>query len=248
MRGWCHGLHETFLFSSVHAEIAEGNDSDWLNGGDVDVHLKPEKGHFDVNPTMAKGSDAELKRLRPKAKSGLHLASMVFCNSVRKARPLQACGDGATPPWLCGETRTNEEAELDYPSLHTSGNVAVAHITRAQRSQFSLKNKSTEALARALSQLVVRGQPAQTIGQSSKMFLSPVATFDLAHLTIGLEFCQEALHSSLQRLLRRIHQLKRAHPRVDGLLEVNQFLYLVRCMCTSEAARNARLPYYSLLN
>ena len=39
------------------------------------------------------------------------------------------------------------------------------------------------------------------------MFILPVVTFTLADPTLGLELCQESLHSSLQRLLRRIHQL-----------------------------------------
>ena len=50
--------------------------------------------------------------------------------------------------------------------------------------------KSNEALA--VSQLVVRGQPVPTISQSSMMFLSPVATFTLARLTLGLGLFPEA--------------------------------------------------------
>ena len=89
LRGWWRGLHKRPRLSSAHAEIAEGNDSDWPNGGDVDVRLRPEEGDFDVDPTVAmhkdtvKGSDAELKKLRCKAKNGLHLASMVYCTSLQ---------------------------------------------------------------------------------------------------------------------------------------------------------------------
>ena len=51
--------------------------------------------------------------------------------------------------------------------------------------------------------------------------------FPFERLTLGLAFCKETLHSSLQRSLRRIHQLRRGHPRVVGLLEARQFLYCV---------------------
>ena len=55
--GWWRGLHETLLFSSAHAEIAEGSDSDWPDGGDVDVRLSPEEEHFDVDPTVTTHKD-----------------------------------------------------------------------------------------------------------------------------------------------------------------------------------------------
>ena len=71
----------------MHAEIAEGNDSDWLNGGDVDVCLRLEEGHFDVDPTVATHKDtvkgSELKKLISNSKNGLHLASMVFYSSLQ---------------------------------------------------------------------------------------------------------------------------------------------------------------------
>ena len=85
------------LLLSAHAEIAEGNDSDWPNGGDVDVRLRPEEGDFDVDPTVAmykdtvKGLDAELKKLRCKAKNGLHLASVVSCTSLQTWVLVSSC-------------------------------------------------------------------------------------------------------------------------------------------------------------
>ena len=57
LRGGWRGQHETPLSSSVHGKIGEGNDSDCLNGGDVDVRLRPEEGHFDVDPTVATHKD-----------------------------------------------------------------------------------------------------------------------------------------------------------------------------------------------
>ena len=96
--------------------------------------------------------------------------------------------------------------------------------------------------------MVIRGQPVPTISQPSKMFLSPVATFTLARLTFGLGLCQEALHSSLHRLLRRIHQLKRGHQRVVGLLEVRQFLYSPLPEVHDHPQRHKGLPNYSVDN
>ena len=55
--------------------------------GGVVVRLRPEEGDFDVDPSTTthkntvKGSDAQLKKLRSKPKSGLHMARMVLCNS-----------------------------------------------------------------------------------------------------------------------------------------------------------------------
>ena len=49
LRGWWRGPHETLLFSSAHSAIAEGNDSEGLNGGDVDVLLRPQEEDFDVD-------------------------------------------------------------------------------------------------------------------------------------------------------------------------------------------------------
>ena len=60
------------------------------------------------------------------------------------------------------------------------------------------------------------------------MFLSPVATFPFARLTLGLWFCQEPPDSSLQRLLRRSHQLTRDYSGVFGIL-VNSCVVLGGC-------------------